>query len=423
MSEPIPVEEHLASVLAAVPTLPPVRCGLNLAVGRILAEPLRARIPIPPWTNSAMDGYAVRASDATGADTDPVTLRVVADVPAGSDLDPPLVPGEATRIMTGAPLPSAADAVVQLEHTDRTDTLAALPETVTVQRSVAPGTHVRRAGEDVNVGDLLMGAGEIVTAEVTSAAASAGLDGLDVAPAPRVAIITTGSELVPPGAPVTRGMIPNSNALLISGLAAGSGAHVGSVRSVADDPRGLEGALADEANCDVVILTGGVSAGAFDPVKMLFAGSDSVRFARVAMQPGKPQAFGILADGRVLFGLPGNPVSAWVSFHVFVRPALLRMQGGARPTPEPMPARTIATWTTPPGRRQYLPARIAADRRGSLTVSPVAALGSGSHLVGSLAAANGYAIVEAAPGPRTVQVGETVEVVLTDSLGNVEETP
>lgn len=218
-------------------------------------------------------------------------------------------------------------------------------------------------------------------------------------------------------------MIPNSNALLISGLAAGSGAHVGSVRSVADDPRGLEGALADEANCDVVILTGGVSAGAFDPVKMLFAGSDSVRFARVAMQPGKPQAFGILADGRVLFGLPGNPVSAWVSFHVFVRPALLRMQGGARPTPEPMPARTIATWTTPPGRRQYLPARIAADRRGSLTVSPVAALGSGSHLVGSLAAANGYAIVEAAPGPRTVQVGETVEVVLTDSLGNVEETP
>lgn len=205
MSEPIPVEEHLASVLAAVPTLPPVRCGLNLAVGRILAEPLRARIPIPPWTNSAMDGYAVRASDATGADTDPVTLRVVADVPAGSDLDPPLVPGEATRIMTGAPLPSAADAVVQLEHTDRTDTLAALPETVTVQRSVAPGTHVRRAGEDVNVGDLLMGAGEIVTAEVTSAAASAGLDGLDVAPAPRVAIITTGSELVPPGAPVTRG--------------------------------------------------------------------------------------------------------------------------------------------------------------------------------------------------------------------------
>lgn len=416
MSEFVSVEDHLARVLASVPLLPETRLGLHDAVGCVLASPVHAVVPIPPWTNSAMDGYAVRAVDVAGADAEPVTLRVVADVPAGSGEDPALRPGEAARIMTGAALPSDADAVVQLEHTDRTDTLAALAETVTVLRSAAPGTHVRGAGEDRGVGDLVVPAGTVVTAEVASAAASAGHGFLQVRRPPVVSVIATGSELREPGEALERGMIPDSNSLLIRGLAERAGARVPSIRQEEDDPAGLARALEAESGSDVVILTGGVSAGAFDPVKMLFSGSDRVRFTKVGMQPGKPQAFGVLADGRVLFGLPGNPVSAWVSFHVFVRPALLAMQGGGEAVPAAMPARALASWRTPPGRRQYLPALVGADDSGRLSVTPVTALGSGSHLVGSLAAANGYAIVPAAADSRTVEAGEVVDVVLTRPL-------
>lgn len=423
MGEFVAVEEHLERVLAAVPRLPRLDTDLHNALGLILAEPIGAKLPIPPWTNSAMDGYAVRAVDVAGADTEPVTLRVVADVPAGSGLDPHLGPGEAARIMTGAALPSAADAVVQLELTNRTDTLAALPDTVTVLREVAAGTHVRRAGEDCRIGDRLVPAGTVVTAEVASAAASAGHGSLLVSQPPTVAVITTGDELAEPGEALERGMIPNSNALLVRGLALRAGARVPSVRSVDDSARSLSGAIDAETGVDVLILTGGVSAGAFDPVKALFTGSDRVTFTRVGMQPGKPQAFGILKDGRVLLALPGNPVSAWVSFHVFVRPALMAMQGVSSPVPAAVPARAAASWRTPPGRRQYLPARVAHDGEGHLTVAPVAALGSGSHLVGSLAAANGYAIVPAAPQSRTVEAGQSVEVVLTDTLLSAKESP
>lgn len=381
----ITVEEQLSRVLADLPRLPSEPLAVAAALGRVLGVDVAARVPIPAWDNSAMDGYAVRAADCEGASPgEGVTLRVLADLPAGSDLDPPLHTGEAARIMTGAVLPSAADAVVPLESTNRTDPLADLADTVTVYHSPRMGAHIRRSGEDKSTGAVVTKAGAVVTPELAASVASAGHGTVVVARRPRVAVIATGSELVHPGVELGRGQIPDSNSLLISGLAGGVGSDVVEVRRVGDEPTELASALEQTAECDVVILTGGVSAGAHDPVKRVFAGSDAVRFSRVAMQPGKPQAFGRLSDGRVLFGLPGNPVSAWVSFQVFVRPALRAMQGGLVPSAAPLSARVVSGWRVPDGRRQYLPAVIAPDQDGAVTVAPVAARGSGSHLVEAL---------------------------------------
>lgn len=423
----VPIDAHLARVLAATPVLTAVDVALDDACGRVLATDVRAVVPIPAWVNSAMDGYAVRRDDVVAASPgNGVTLTVVADLPAGSSLDPALRPGEAARIMTGAVVPSDADAVVPLEQTDRDDPTAPLAGTVTVLQAPEPGAHLRHAGEDREVGDLVVAAGTRLDGAALAAVSSAGHGRVRVTPAPRVAVIATGSELVAPGEALVRGTIPDSNSLLVAGLVRDAGGEVVAQCRVNDDPRSLADLLAGLA-CDVVVLTGGVSEGAFDPVKMLFTGSREVAFARVGMQPGKPQAFGVLrgegagepgpADAadlargdRLLLGLPGNPVSAWVSFHTFVRPALLRLQGAREVTPPRHVARAVSPWRTPPGRTQYLPARIALGTAGA-EVTPVAALGSKSHLVGSLADANGYAIVPAEV--ERVHAGDVVDVVLT----------
>ena len=406
------VAAQLDHVLAAVAALPAHESTLDAAYGRRLAQDVLTLVPIPAWENSAMDGYAVRHDDVAQASPEnPVTLRVVADLPAGSPLDPPLAPGECARIMTGAVLPTDADAVVQLEHTDRTDPLAPVAATVTVLHAPEPGLHVRGIGEDMGIGTLVAAAGTLATGAVLSGLASAGHGTVLVHRAPRVAIIATGSELVAPGAPLLRGQIPDSNSLLIAGLVRRAGGEVVAVEHVVDDPAALEAALERAAASDVVVLTGGVSAGAYDPVKQVFDGSSDVRFARVAMQPGKPQAFGTLPGGAILFGLPGNPVSAWVSFHVFVRPALLALQGAseAEVRAAPATARAGADWRTPVGRTQYLPALLSLVD-GALVAVPVARRGSKSHLVGSLAAANGYAIVPAEVD--SVRAGDVVDAVV-----------
>ena len=420
MSGLVPVAEHLARVLAATPRLPTERVPLTRAAGRRIAEDVHALVPVPPWDASAMDGYALRHADvAEATEGRGITLEVVADVPAGSAADPRLAAGQAVRIMTGATVPTDADTVVQLEHTDRTDTLAALPPTVTVLHAPTPGMHIRRAGEDKRAGDLVVPAGTLARPTVLSALASTGHADVLVTRAPRVVVIATGSELLAPGEPLPRGHIPDSNSLLVAGLVAEAGGEVVSAERVHDDPATLAAALdrASTTGPDLVILPGGVSAGAFDPVKQLFTGSSDVAFTKVAMQPGKPQAFGRLPGGALLLGLPGNPVSVWVSFHVFVRPALLSMLGAeaAAVQPAPVRARAAASWRTPPGRTQYLPVRIepgtAAGAEG-WSVSPAAARGSASHLVGSLAAADGYAMVPA--GTEAISAGDLVDVVLTD---------
>ncbi|KZE42489.1 molybdopterin molybdotransferase MoeA [Microbacterium sp. T32] len=405
MSELLTVEEHRARILATVTPTPTETVPLADAAGRTLAADVDARHDLPGDDNSSMDGFAVRFADVENADaTSPVSLRVVADLPAGTSDDPAFGPGEAVRIMTGAPVPTAADTIVPFEDTagGLTDSLG----TVSVVRAPdATGAFIRRRGGDVRTGDVVLSAGERLGPYALAAAAAAGVDRLEVSRRPRVAVVSTGSELVTPGTPPGRGQTPDSNATLLASLVAEADAEVVLVTHVTDDAGTVDAVLARAAEADVVVFTGGVSAGAYEPVRQAL--SDRIAFVKVAMQPGKPQAFGALEDGRLVFGLPGNPVSVAVSFEVFVRPALLALQG--RAAVDRRRARLVASesWRTPPGRRQYLPA--AVDLVAG-TVRPATAGGSGSHLAASLARAEAFAIVPAEVS--AVAVGDPVDVML-----------
>jgi len=408
------VEAQQAVVLAAVRVLGTEAVGLDAALGRTLAADVRTAVPIPVFDNSAMDGFAVRVADLREASRDqPVALRIVGEVAAGSAADPPLRRGEAVRIMTGAPLPSDADAVVPVE-----DTLegfgASVGGAVTVLVAPEPGEDVRCAGADAAVGDLVLRAGTRVGALQLSAIAAASAGSVLVRAAPRVAIVSTGSELVPPGTALQRGQIPESNSFVLAARVAESGGRVVRRTSVGDDPAELSALLRAvlESGVDVVIMSGGVSAGAYEPVKQALGATGAMAFEKVAMQPGKPQGFGVTPEGVLLFGLPGNPVSVAVSFEVFVRPALLAMQGRTRVERERMVLPAGAAWTPPKGRRQYLPARIDRSDPAGWRVAPAHPGGSVSNRAGGLALASAFAIVPAEVD--AVAVGDPVEVMLLD---------
>ena len=462
-------EAYIAELLAALEPLPAVVLPLAEAHGLILAEDAAAALPVPPWTNSAMDGYAVRAADAAGADQSPVVLPVDGDVPAGA-VPAPLEPGTTQRIMTGAMLPEGADAVVRVEDTDQEPGPRPLPERVEIRAAPRPGLNVRRAGEDVGVGDPVLGAGAVLSAAALSALASTGTGSVRAVPRARVAVVSTGAELVDPGAAPPAGSIPDSNSVLLAGLVVEHGAALASVARSADTAASLAGALtAAAASADLIVTSGGVSAGAFDPLTMLAedraaldqdgAAGAAIRlhFARVAMQPGKPQGHGTVRadDGREvpLIMLPGNPVSVLVSFRTIVAPALARLMGhdgvggtggasgsgggpGAGPLPRagtrpPVRARAAEAWKTAGERRQYIPVRfvpapVGAAAPGAATaetaprpsdgavgpaywVAPTHRLGSGSHLVASLPAAQALAVVAA--GTPAVGVGDEVRLI------------
>lgn len=408
------VEEHLASILAHAHPLDAVVRPTHDAVGHTLARDATARVDIPVFDNSAMDGFAVRWEDVARATADaPVTLRVVADLPAGSGDDPPIGPGEAVRIMTGSAVPSDADVIVPFESTrgGLADSLGDIAVTI------APadrGTHIRPRGQDLRAGDIALAAGAPIGPLHSGALQAAGIAAVDVFRRPRVAIVSTGSELARPGDALTRGMIPESNSTLLATLAAAENAEVVATVTVADDAALLRSAIesARAAGADVVVFSGGVSEGAYEVVKSALGPSDGtgeMTFTRVAMQPGKPQGFGLVGE-TLLFGLPGNPVSAAVSFEVLVRPALWRMSGRVdldRPALR-LPARS--GWRTPPGRRQYLPATIDRSNPAAWTIGPATSGGSGSHLAGGLGRAEAYAVVPAEV--EAVEPGMVLDVLL-----------
>lgn len=408
------VEEHLAVILSATASSlaesPAETVTLAHAVGRTLAAPVIARVDVPLFDNSAMDGFAVRHVDVADADeSHPVTLRIVADIPAGSPIDPPLAPGETARIMTGAPVPTAASAVIPVEHTVGGFAASATTAVVTA-RPHSDGAHIRRRGEDVRAGAVVAPAGTVVGPLQASAFAASGVDRVDVRRSPRVAVISTGSELAPTGEEFTRGQIPESNSVLLAASCREAGADVVFVTTVTDEDAAFIAALShatEDLGVDVVVTSGGVSAGAYEVVRSAL--SDRIAFVSVAMQPGEPQAFGRVG-GALVFGLPGNPVSVAVSFEAFVRPALLALQGRSelhRPIIR-LPAAT--GWRTKHGRRQFMPARIDRSDPARWSVHPATVGGSGSHLATGLARAEAYAVVP--EDVSAVHAGDLVDVVM-----------
>lgn len=384
----ISIEAHRDRILAAAQPLPPTKVHLDDAFGLVLAEDVATRWPVPLFDNSAMDGYAVRAADAhVGA-----RLKVTADVPAGSAADPRIREGEAVRIMTGAPVPSDADAIVPVEHTEHAAFGAEISsEGIVITREPALGAHIRRQGEDSAAGTVVVPAGAVIGPWQLAAIASAGHGAVAVHPAPRAAVISTGTELIPPGVEPKRGQIPESNSRMLVAALREAGAEVVHSSTVSDDEDTLRAELAG-IDADIIVLSGGASVGAFDVVKAVLEGigTDPVRFVNVAMQPGKPQGFGVSNAGALLVCLPGNPVSAAVSFEMFVRCAVRKLAGNGDLDRERVTLPAGREWATPPARTQILPVVIVDGR-----VWPAAAGGSGSHLVASLAGAKHLAIIPA----------------------------
>ncbi len=393
------VDEHAAAVAALLAPTPVVRLPLVECLGLASAGDLTSPVALPPFDNSAMDGYAVRAADVASASTSaPVELPVAQDIPAGRVDRLTLAPGTAHRIMTGAPLPAGADAVVQVEHTD------AGTSVVRVFQAVVDGQHVRRAGEDVTAGAVVLPTGTTLGAAQIGIAAAVGHPALDVHGRPRVLVLSTGSELVAPGTPLAFGQIYESNSQMLAFAARAAGADAEIVHFVADDVEAFHAALAPRmVDVDLLLTSGGVSAGAYEVVKDALA-SHGVSFVKVAMNPGQPQGAGRYLDTPVIT-LPGNPVSALVSFEVFVRPALRAAGGHAvrhRPLVLARLAGTDGVVASPSGKRQFRRGRLAADGTVSLVGGP------GSHLLGSFAMAD--CLVVLAEDVTTVEPGDTVTV-------------
>jgi molybdopterin molybdotransferase len=344
------VEDHQRVVAGLITARPAAEVPAGDAQGLVLAGDVVAPLSLPVFDNSAMDGYAVRTGDVQ---TVPVIMPVAEDIPAGRTDRLTLTPGTAHRIMTGAPVPAGADAVVPVEATD-----AGLPE-VEIRSSAKPGQHIRRAGEDVAAGTAVLRAGHAVSPAALGLVAALGLDRLAVIPRQRVLVISTGSELVAPGTPLRPGQIYESNAVMLAAAVREAGGEVAGVETCGDDVDQFHAVLdAYTGAADVVLTSGGVSAGAYEVVKDAFANQTVVEFVKVAMQPGMPQGAGTLPDGRSIITLPGNPVSALVSFEVFIRPALRAAMG----LPPHRPRRTAVlaeALSSPGGKRQF--------RRGPIT--------------------------------------------------------
>ncbi|MEV0976789.1 gephyrin-like molybdotransferase Glp [Streptomyces sp. NPDC049915] len=422
------VDEHLEDVLTTVRPLEPIELQLLDALGCVLVEDVPVPVSLPPFDNSSMDGYAVRVADVAGANEEfPAVLDVVGDVAAGQADLLHVGPGQAARIMTGAPLPPGAEAVVPVEWTDgglgegpvtgmRARALA--PEGaeghVRVYRPAEARAHVRSAGSDVRAGDRALEAGTVLGPPQIALLAAIGRGTVRVRPRPRVVVMSTGSELIQPGEQLAPGQIYDSNSFALTAAAREAGAIAYRVGAVADDAETLRSTIEDQlVRADLMVTTGGVSVGAYDVVKEALShvadedeAGGGVEFRTLAMQPGKPQGFGSIGpDHTPLLALPGNPVSSYVSFELFVRPAIRTLMG-LQDVHRPKATATLSAQkplTSPKGRRQFLRG-VHTDG----TVTPVG--GAGSHLIAALAHANALIVVP--EDVESVAPGSEVEVVL-----------
>jgi molybdopterin molybdotransferase len=385
------VEQHICDVLRLVEPLPPIELDLLRAHGSVLAEPVTSPVSLPGFDNSSMDGYAVVAADLAGAAEDrPVRLPVVADIPAGDASAAAIRPGHCARIMTGAPMPAGADAVVPVEWTDGGQA------EVLIGRAPAPGNAVRRAGEDVREGTTVLEPGVRIGAAEMAVLAAVGRKAVRVHPRPRVVVLSTGAELVEPGSPIGPGQIWESNSYMLTAAAIDAGCAAYRHGFVGDEPEEVLSTLDDVlVQADVIVTTGGVSMGAYDVVKEVLSGLGTVAFDKVAMQPGMPQGAGTVGPSRTpILTLPGNPVSSFVSFQLFVRPALRKLRGLV---PAPLPtvhARLAAAVRSPKGRRSYLRAVLAYDGlEGGPAYTARPAVRQGSHQLSALAETNALVVV------------------------------
>ena len=385
------LDEALAAVLERIRALPAEPVRLENAAGRVLAADARATVDLPPFASSAMDGFALRAEDAPG------TLLVVERTAAGRPASRAVGPGVAVAVATGGVVPEGADAVIPVEYVVESD------NSVQIAGSVDVGANVRPRGGDVRAGDVVVPAGTLLGPAQVGALAAAGLAEVPCGARPRAAVVTTGTELRPPGEPLGPGQVYEANGVMLAAALAGAGGSVESLAAVADDRDAHRAVLARGLEADVLVTSGGVSVGPHDLVREVEAelGVEEV-FWRVAVKPGKPVSFGV-RDGTLVFGLPGNPVSSLVCFELFVRPAVLALQGAASPGPAFALGELAAAVRRNPQRDEFLRARSRLDRY-RLLLDPV--VGQESHMIARAAGAD--ALVFAPRGDGELAAGETV---------------
>ena len=397
----ISVEDYRDRVLAAVAPLAPIELPLAMAHGCVLADDVQAPWPLPSFDNSAMDGYAVRGADiAQASRANPVRLDVIDDVPAGFRATEVVRPGTAIRIMTGAPVPEGADAVIQVEMTD------AGVDAVEIFEPRGAGANIRRAGEDIIAGETVLSAGTVVGSRQLAVLAAIGCASVHVRPRPRLAVISTGSELVEPGTPLRTGLVSDSNGYLLVAAAREAGADAYRVGPVHDNDEEFMKSVEDQFHrADLIVTSGGVSMGAHDTVKAVLSALGTVEFLKVAMNPGMPQGFGVVGDEDTpIITLPGNPVSSYVSFECFVRPVIRRMMG-VEPVLRPeSTAVCAADLSSPVAKTQFVRARFSAPG----VVVPTGK-GQGSHVLSGLAQAEVLIVVPR--GVDAVTAGDTVQIL------------
>lgn len=395
-------DDALARILSAVPTLPVVETPLLDALGLVLAEEILADRDVPAFRNSAMDGYAVRGDDVASA---PVELRVVGAIAAGGFSERAVEPGEAMRIMTGAPMPEGADTVVRVEDTDNAS------DVVTIAAATPKGLAVRHVGEDLKKGERVLAAGTVLRAPEVGLLASVGRATVLVHRRARVAVFSTGDEIVELDAPLERGQIRDSNRYTLASAIRAAGAEPWLGGIVRDSPDALRAALAEAAKADAIVTSGGVSVGDHDHMKPVLSELGTIDFWSIAIRPGRPLAFGEITEGQrrvPIFGLPGNTVSALVTFEIFVRPALLRMQGRSMVSRPRVKARLLEPVDKPDFLRVFARGVHDPDAGTVRLTGP-----QGSGILRSMSLAN--SLIDLPVGPARIEQGEMVDVILTDS--------